>query len=103
MFLLTQMHPRAFYVFALAFFVIGNVGCDEKAPWYSGLQTVFKNCPMGSWSNVGQDDFLEKFRRCVQEHALAALDSLLKEDVIPVFDGLNLVRLQKTTDNYTNR
>ncbi|XP_054009744.1 uncharacterized protein LOC128893038 isoform X1 [Hylaeus anthracinus] len=93
-----QMHPRALYLFAL---VLSLAGCEEKARWYSGLQTVLKNCPVESWNNPGQDDFLEKFRRCVQDRALAALDSLLEDDVIPVFDGLDLVRFQEKRINST--
>ncbi|XP_076232882.1 DUF1676 domain-containing protein Osi23 [Calliopsis andreniformis] len=100
------MHLRAFSVFALTLFVVDNARCDDKTSWYSGLRIVLKNCPQESWNYAGQYDFLEKFRRCVQERAAAVLDSLLADDVIPIFDGLNLVRYQEdsinSTRNYTN-
>ncbi|XP_029046833.2 uncharacterized protein LOC114877881 [Osmia bicornis bicornis] len=100
------MHPRAFYTLALMLLVAGDVGCNDKTKWYVGLQTVFKNCPLESWRNAGQDEFMEKLKRCIQEHVLAVLDSILVDDVIPVFDGLYLVRFQQgrtnSTDNYTN-
>lgn len=101
------MHPRAFNVFALILLIAGNAECDGKTSWYSGLRTVFKDCPQESWNNAGQDEFLEKFRRCVQERALAILDSHLADDIIPVFDGLDLVRYQEgpvnSTHNNTDR
>lgn len=103
-----QMHPRAPVVFALVFLAAGCVNCEDKTRWYSGLRAVLNNCPLESWTNSGPDDFLETFRKCVQEHALAALDSLLVDDIIPVFDGLDLVRYHqpdwaKPADNYTDR
>ncbi|XP_017890817.1 uncharacterized protein LOC108631418 [Ceratina calcarata] len=101
-----QLHPSAFYVSALVLLaaLLGDACCDDRATWYNGLRTLLKNCPLDPWNNSEQD-FLEKFRACVQEHALATLDSLLANDVIPVFDGLNLIRLNEdrvnSTDNYT--
>ncbi|XP_060829637.1 uncharacterized protein LOC132914496 [Bombus pascuorum] len=98
-----QMHPRAFYVFILVILVTDGASCDDNTKWYTGLRTVLQNCPLESWNNSGQDEFLEKFRKCVQEHALAALDALLVDDIIPVFEGLDLVRFHEDknfTDNY---
>ncbi|CAD1469634.1 unnamed protein product [Heterotrigona itama] len=97
-----QMHPRAFYMSVLVILVADGACCDDNR-WYTGLRTVLKNCPLESWNSSWQDEFLEKFRKCMQEHALAALDSLLADDIIPVFEGLDLVRFQEdrnSTDNY---
>ncbi|XP_043263689.1 uncharacterized protein LOC122403942 [Colletes gigas] len=98
------MHPRALYVFAIVVHATRSVECEDKVRWYSGLRTVLKNCPPESWNmDPGQDEFFETFRRCVQDRALAAFDSLLDDDVIPVFDGLDLVRFHESRINYTNR
>ncbi|CAL7942263.1 unnamed protein product [Xylocopa violacea] len=99
------MHPCAFYVSALVFLVVNDAGCDSKTTWYTGLRVLLKNCPLQSWSSFEQEEFLDNFQKCVQEHALAILDSFLAADVIPVFEGLNLVRIEEdrmnSTDNYT--
>lgn len=100
MFLQAPTHPRAFYVLALVL-LAGNAGCVDRARWFSSLRTVLKNCPQESWNSSGQEEFLEKFRRCVQERALASLDALLGDDVIPVFAGLDLVRFQEDGVNST--
>lgn len=98
-----QIHPRAlFYAFLLVPAILGYAGCDEKATCYNGLCAVFKNCPYKSWTDNGQNDFLEKYQRCLQQHALVALDTLLADDVIPIVDGLNLVRFQEDRANSTD-
>ncbi|KZC08827.1 PREDICTED: uncharacterized protein LOC107186949 [Dufourea novaeangliae] len=90
-----QIHPNAYHVSVLVFILLGHVHCDEKdAKWYTSLRTALQNCPKQSWNDSGEDDFLEKFRRCVQDRASAVLDSLLGNDVIAVVDGLDLVRFQ---------
>ncbi|XP_076683898.1 DUF1676 domain-containing protein Osi23 isoform X2 [Andrena cerasifolii] len=100
MLLQAQMHPRAFYALALVL-LAGNAGCEDRTRWFSSLSTVLKNCPQESWNSSGQEEFLEKFRRCVQERVLASLDTLLRGDVIPVFAGLDLVRFQEDGVNST--
>lgn len=101
-----QMHLRAFYVSVFVTLVAGDAGCVDNTNWYTGLRSVLKDCPLESWNNSGQDEFLEKFRKCVQERALAALDSLLTDDVIPVFEGLDLIRFHdrvNSTDSNIER
>ncbi|XP_076299242.1 DUF1676 domain-containing protein Osi23 [Lasioglossum baleicum] len=93
-----------FYVFALVPIALGHADqadVDGKTRWYHSLGTVFKDCPYESWSNPSQEDFFEKYRRCVQERALAALDLLLADDVIPLVDGLDLVRFDDDRSNST--
>lgn len=96
------MHLCAFYVFIFVIFMAGDARSDGNTNWYTGLHTVLKNCPLESWNNSRQDEFLETFRKCVQEHVLIALDALLADDIIPVFEGLVLVRYQKDRMNSTN-
>ncbi|KAG7197000.1 hypothetical protein KM043_017536 [Ampulex compressa] len=94
-----EMHPRAFFVLVLVLALGRGIRCEDKTGWYSGLRTVFKNCPSESWNASAQDEFLEMFRRCLQTRALTALDTFLEDDVIPVFDGLDLVRFQEDRIN----
>lgn len=96
------MHLRAFYVFIFVILMAGDARSDGNTNWYAGLRTVFKNCPLESWNNSRKDEFLETFRKCVQEHVLIALDTLLADDIIPIFEGLVLVRYQKDRMNSTN-
>ncbi|XP_043786241.1 uncharacterized protein LOC122711492 [Apis laboriosa] len=96
------MHLRAFYVFIFVILMAGDARSDGNINWYAGLRTVFKNCPLESWNNSRKDEFLETFRKCVQEHVLIALDTLLADDIIPIFEGLVLVRYQKDRMNSTN-
>ncbi|XP_033332659.1 DUF1676 domain-containing protein Osi23 [Megalopta genalis] len=95
------MHPRAFYVFALVPIALGHADVDGKTRWYHSLSAVIRDCPYQSWRNVGQDDFFEKYRKCVQERALVTLDLLLADDVIPIVDGLDLVRFPDIGTNST--
>ncbi|XP_076652014.1 DUF1676 domain-containing protein Osi23 [Halictus rubicundus] len=93
-----------FYVFALVPIALGHADhadVDGKTRWYHSLGTVIKDCPYESWSNRGQQDFFEKYRKCVQERAFAALDLLLADDVIPLVDGLDLVRFHDGRSNST--
>ncbi|CAK9818455.1 hypothetical protein ANTQUA_LOCUS9816 [Anthophora quadrimaculata] len=99
------MHLRAFYVFAAVFLVAVNAESDDTPRWYTNLRMILKNCPLDSWNNFVQDEFLQNFRKCMQEHVLSTLDSLLVKDVITIVDGLDLVKFQEdrmnSMDNYT--
>jgi len=62
---------------------------------------MLKNCPLEPQNNIGQDELLEIFRSCVQQRAIDTLDTLLNENVIPVFDGVDLIRVRPKDENNT--
>lgn len=93
------MHPHPLIVILLLFVVVERSNCDEKTEWYFGLRSALKNCPSIPWNNLSQDDFLDIFRQCIQQRALNFLDSLLVDDIIPVIDGIDLIRFH---DNSTS-
>ncbi|XP_032679235.1 uncharacterized protein LOC116847867 isoform X2 [Odontomachus brunneus] len=95
------MHPRALHVLALAVTAVVRAGCDDKVKWYSGLRSMLKNCPSESRNSSGQDELLKTFRRCVQRRVVDTLDALLDENVITVFDGVDLVRFRPNNENST--
>lgn len=95
------MLPRALHVLALALTAIVRAGCDDKTKWYSGLRSMLKNCPLESQNSIGQDELLETFRSCVQQRTIDALDTLLNENVIPVFDAVDLIRVRPKDENDT--
>ncbi|XP_047356560.1 D(1)-like dopamine receptor isoform X2 [Vespa velutina] len=96
---IAQMHPHPLIVILLLFVVTERSNCDDKAEWYFGLRSALKNCPSMPWNNLSQDDFFDVFRQCIQQRALNFLDSLLVDDIIPVIDGIDLIRFQ---DNSTS-
>ncbi|KAL6440384.1 hypothetical protein ACFW04_003134 [Cataglyphis niger] len=95
------MHPRAFHVLALALIAVVRVDCDDKARWYSELRSVLKNCSPESWNSFGQDEVLEIFKGCVQQRIVNTLDAFLDDDVIPVFEGIDLIRFRSNDKNST--
>lgn len=96
------MHPRALHVLLLAVTAVVRAACDDKVKWYSGLRSMLKNCPSESRNSSGQDEILETFKRCVQRRVINTLDALLDEDIISVFDGVDLVRFRPNNDNSTD-
>ncbi|XP_014484386.1 PREDICTED: uncharacterized protein LOC106749454 [Dinoponera quadriceps] len=96
-----EMHPRALHVLVLAVIAVVRAGCDDKIKWYSGLRSMLKNCPTELRNSSGQDEILETFRRCVQRRIVDTLDALLDENVISVFDGIDLVRFHLSDENST--
>lgn len=96
------MHPRAFHILALALTAVVRAGCDDKTKWYSGLRSIIKNCPSLSQNSSDQDELLDIFRKCVQQGAIDTLDTLLKNDVITIFDGIDLIRLHPNDENNTD-
>ncbi|XP_011253775.1 uncharacterized protein LOC105249764 [Camponotus floridanus] len=96
-----QMHPRAFHVLALALIAVVRVGCDDKARWYSGLRSVLQNCSPESRNSSGQDELLEIFKGCIQQRIVDTLDVFLDNDIIPVFEGIDLIRFRPNDDNST--
>lgn len=95
------MHPRAFHILALALTAVVRVGCDDKTKWYSGLRSIIKNCPSLSQNSSDQDEF-DIFRKCLQQRAIDTLDTLLNDDVITIFDGIDLIRLHPHDENNTD-
>ncbi|XP_024873140.1 uncharacterized protein LOC112455457 [Temnothorax curvispinosus] len=96
-----QMHPRAFHVLALTLTAVVRAGCDDKTKWYSGLRSIIKNCPSLSQNSSDQDELLDIFRKCVQQRAIDTLDTLLDDDVITIYDGVDLIRLRPNDENNT--
>ncbi|GAB1865968.1 hypothetical protein CAJAP_07047 [Camponotus japonicus] len=94
-----QMHPRAFHVLALVLIAVVRAGCDDKARWYSGLRSVLQNCSPESRNSSGQDELLEIFKGCMQQRIVDTLDTFLDNDIIPVFEGIDLIRFRPNDDN----
>ncbi|XP_070152227.1 uncharacterized protein Osi23 [Polyergus mexicanus] len=94
-----QMHPRAFHILALALTAVVRADCDDKARWYSELRSVLKNCSPESWNSSGQDELLEIFKGCVQQRIVNTLDALLDDDIIPIFEGIDLIRFRSNDEN----
>lgn len=95
------MHPRAFHVLAFALTAVVRASCDDKTKWYSELRSIIKNCPSVSGNSSDQDELLDIFRRCVQHRAIDILDTFLDNDVITIFDGIDLIRLHPNDENNT--
>lgn len=91
------MHLRPLTVILLLFAVTDISYCDDKTEWYFGLRSALKNCPSTPWNNLSQDDFFDTFRQCIQQRALNFLDSLLVDDIIPIIDGIDLIRFHDNT------
>ncbi|XP_077281155.1 DUF1676 domain-containing protein Osi23 [Temnothorax americanus] len=98
-----QMHPRAFHVLALTLTAVVRAGCDDKTKWYSGLRSIIKNCPSLSQNSSDQDELLDIFRKCVQQRAIDTLDTLLDDDVITIYDGVDLIRLRPNDENNSDK
>lgn len=96
-----QMHPRAFHVLALVLIAVVRAGCDDKARWYSGLRSVLQNCSPESRNSSGQDELLDIFKGCMQQRIVDTLDAFLDNDIIPVFEGIDLIRFRPNDDNST--
>lgn len=98
-----QMHPRALHILVFVLCAVIRAGCDDKVKWYSGIQSMLKNCPSEYRNSSGPDEFLEIFRRCVQQKIVESLDALFDEDIITIFDGIDLIRFRPdpNVDNST--
>lgn len=93
------MHSRAFHVLALALTAVVRADCDDKARWYSGLRSVLKNCSPEFRNNSGQDELLEIFKGCMQQRIVDALDAFLDDDIIPIFEGIDLIRFRPSENS----
>ncbi|XP_034948936.1 uncharacterized protein Osi23 [Chelonus insularis] len=75
-----------------------TVGSDN---WSVTLNTLLKNCASSSSnSNNKKQSFLDGLRSCLQKRALIAMDAFFSDDVIPILNGIDLVKF-KDVDNST--
>ncbi|KYQ54190.1 hypothetical protein ALC60_06733 [Trachymyrmex zeteki] len=95
------MHPRAFHILAFMLTAVVRADCDDKTKWYSELRSIIKNCPSVTQNSSDQDELLDIFRKCVQQRAIDTLDTLLDDDVITIFNGVDLIRLHSNDENNT--
>ncbi|XP_012287237.1 uncharacterized protein LOC105703426 isoform X2 [Orussus abietinus] len=75
---------------------------DETTEWVQRLRSLLKDCPAVPWNGSSTEEFLIILRDCIQQYAVLAFDAFLEENVIPVFDGINLMRLHRNDTNVTN-
>ncbi|KAJ8675462.1 hypothetical protein QAD02_011248 [Eretmocerus hayati] len=66
--------------------------------WLEGVKNLIEDCPVRS-VRIGKDvkqtpsfRFVNSLAECARGRALKAIDDLLRDDVIPIFDGLDFVR-----------
>ncbi|XP_051161050.1 uncharacterized protein LOC127281395 [Leptopilina boulardi] len=79
--------------------LISNVKCEKTGNlpnWSVGLKFLMKNCPLVPWKDPGEKNFLETLQICLQRRILIAVNAFFDEDVISIFDGIDLVRRNKT-------
>ncbi|XP_018401686.1 PREDICTED: uncharacterized protein LOC108778875, partial [Cyphomyrmex costatus] len=81
--------------------VVIKASCDDKTNGYSELRSIIKNCPSVTRNSSDQDELLDIFRRCVQQRTIDTLNTLLNDDVITIFDGIDLIRLHPNDENNT--
>lgn len=67
---------------------------DEISRWAYGLRTLLQGCPESPSRDSDQLDFIQVLRYCLKHRAMVAVDTLLMDDVIPILDGINLVRYE---------
>lgn len=90
------MRSRIFNVFLIVLISGAASDKDNVAKWSVGLKFLLKNCPLVPWKDPGQERFLEALKNCLQRRVLIAVNAFFDEDIIPIFDGIDLVRLNKT-------
>ncbi|XP_020709491.2 uncharacterized protein LOC105688555 [Athalia rosae] len=74
---------------------------DEILRWAYGLRTLLKGCPPAPNSN--QHEVVAILRNCLQHRTIVAVDTLLMDDVIPILDGISLVRYEDPQSNGTDK
>ncbi|XP_043275088.1 uncharacterized protein [Venturia canescens] len=75
----------------------GSNGKDDARPRSFG--DLLKNCsPKSSKESAEGKDFVDILRNCMQRRALIAMDALLADDIIPVIEGIDLVRFKKNSN-----
>ena len=89
------------YARVLTFFS-AMVAVAAVNPWISELSSLLDNCPVKKESG-----FVSALSECARIRTLLAIDVILDEDVIPIYDGLELVKygyvknLQNSTIDYS--
>lgn len=76
----------------LVLFLSTLITAQDTGSWSVGLNALLAKC---SPTSAGQKhQFLDSIRVCLQRRALIAMDALLSDDVIPVLNGIELVRFK---------
>ena len=97
-----QMHSRVFYLY-LVIFMAGGKSCNGEniAKLFLSLRSLLKSCPIVPWEDPGRQNFLVTLRNCLQRQVLIAVDAFLDEDVIPILNGIDLIRIETEKFNST--
>ena len=91
------MSRRVYCSVLMLILVCVSINAEEKKRWFGGL---LRNC---SPNAPGESkDFVDILRNCMQRRALIAMDALLDDDVIPVVEGIDLIRFKKDYNDSTD-
>lgn len=90
------MRTRIFNLFLIVLISSVESDNDNVAKWSVGIRFLRKNCPHVPWNDPGHENFLATLQNCLQRRVLIAVDAFFDEDIIPIFDGIDLVRFNKT-------
>lgn len=92
-----QMKHRAYNYFLLLAALMTFVGANNTGNWQASISTLLNKCLSSSTNINGQKQppFFDVLRSCLQRRALFTMDVILSTDVIPVLNGLDLVRYKK--------
>lgn len=76
----------------LSALVVGlpSVRCGD---FRKGLKSLVRDCTIASMKDPNNEDFFDNLRGCMQSKALEGLDSLVKSDIVPVLQGVNLIKI----------
>ncbi|XP_043471555.1 uncharacterized protein LOC122504485 [Leptopilina heterotoma] len=94
------MRSRILNLFLIVLITGAESDRDNVAKWSVGFKFLLKNCPLVPWKDPGQQGFLEALKNCLQRRVLIAVNAFFDEDIIPIFDGIDLVRLIKTFHSF---
>ncbi|XP_046742526.1 uncharacterized protein LOC124409154 [Diprion similis] len=97
------MRLPAFKWALVIFFLVKTTSSqdDDFPRWTDGIRAVLNGCPQMPWGNFNSRELLPALHRCLQHRTIAAVDTLLMDDVIPILDGVNLVRYEDLQSNKT--
>ncbi|XP_046422782.1 uncharacterized protein LOC124180906 [Neodiprion fabricii] len=100
---LCEMRLTAFKWALVIFFLVKTTSSqdDEFSRWADGIRAVLDGCPQMPWGNFDSREILPALRHCLQLRAITVVDTLLMDDVIPILDGVNLVRYEDPHSNRT--
>ncbi|XP_063979858.1 uncharacterized protein LOC135163892 [Diachasmimorpha longicaudata] len=88
------LHPLSYSLILVIF--TSTSYCQAPESWSSGLNALLRNCSPKFANSNPHKPFLDILRQCLQRRALIALDAVLSDDVIPVVNGIDLVRYKET-------